>query len=88
MGTVHGDEGGLGTTPPTKLMASAEGERSELVSDPCRRHGHKLVYNIQQGCPRMDAYIRNVMSALVSSSSEARADWSAAASAATVSQLR
>ena len=87
-GTTHGDERGFGDNAPNKLMASAAGMGSEPASDPCRRHGQKLVYNIQQGCPRMDAYIRNVMSALVSSSSEARADWSAAASAATVSQLR
>jgi hypothetical protein len=34
---------GFGGNAPNKLMASAEGEGSELASDPCRRHGQKLV---------------------------------------------
>jgi hypothetical protein len=42
-GTVHVDERGFGGNAPNKLKASAEGEGSELASDPCRRHGHKLV---------------------------------------------
>ena len=37
------DERGFGGNAPNKLMASAEGEGSEHASDPCRRHGHKLV---------------------------------------------
>jgi hypothetical protein len=41
------DERGFGDNAPNKLMASAEGKGSEHVSDLCRRHGHKLVYNIQ-----------------------------------------
>ena len=41
--TVHVDERGFGGNAPNKLMASAEGEGSEHASDPCRRHGHKLV---------------------------------------------
>ena len=45
-GTVHVDERGFGGNAPNKLKASAEGEGSELASDPCRRHGHKLVYRI------------------------------------------
>jgi hypothetical protein len=43
-GTVHVDERGFGGNAPNKLKASAEGEGSELASDPCRRHGHKLVH--------------------------------------------
>ena len=34
---------GFGGNAPNKLMASAEGKGSELASDPCRRHGQKLV---------------------------------------------
>ena len=39
---------GFGGNAPNKLMASAEGKGSELVSDLCHRHGQKLVLNIQE----------------------------------------
>ena len=42
-GTTHGDERGFGGNAPNKLMASAAGTGSEPVSDPCHRHGQKLV---------------------------------------------
>jgi hypothetical protein len=61
-GTIHVDERGFGDNAPNKLMASAEGKGSEHVSDLCRRHGHKLVYNIQQHAPRMDADVRDYVS--------------------------
>ena len=61
-GTVHVDERGFGGNASNKLMASAEGEGSEHASDPCRRHSHKLVYNIQQHAPRMDADLGNYVS--------------------------
>jgi hypothetical protein len=41
--TAYGDKRGFGGNAPNKLKASAEGKGSELASDPCRRHGHKLV---------------------------------------------
>jgi hypothetical protein len=37
------DERGFGGNAPNKLMASAAGTGSEPASDPCRRHGQKLV---------------------------------------------
>jgi hypothetical protein len=40
---VHGDKRGFGGNAPNKLVARAEGEGSEHASDPCRRHGQKLV---------------------------------------------
>ena len=40
---------GFGGNAPNKLMASAEGEGSELASDPCRRHGQKLVLIYKRG---------------------------------------
>ena len=42
---MHVDEWGFGGSAPNKLMARAEGAGSERVSDPCRRHGQKLVLN-------------------------------------------
>ena len=49
---MHGDEGGFGGSAPNKLMARDEDTVSEHVSDPCRRHGQKLVNNIRQKAPR------------------------------------
>ena len=64
---------GFGGNAPNKLMASAEGEGSERVSDPCRRHGHKLVhYLFLTDCKRKEGWCQH-WSALVSSSSEVRA---------------
>ena len=37
---------GFGGGAPNKLKASAEGRGASFVSDPCRRHGRKLVNNI------------------------------------------
>ena len=34
---------GFGGNAPNKLKAHAVGKGSELASDPCRRHGQKLV---------------------------------------------
>ena len=34
---------GFGGNAPNKLKVYAEGRGRELVSDPCRRHGQKLV---------------------------------------------
>ena len=51
---MHGDEGGFGGSAPNKLMARAEGTVSEHASDPCRRHGQKLVNNIRQKAPGME----------------------------------
>ena len=35
---------GFGGRAPNKLKASAEGRGASFASDPCRRHGRKLVY--------------------------------------------
>ena len=43
---MYGDKRGFGGNAPNKLVARAEGEGSELASDPCRRHGQKLVVYI------------------------------------------
>jgi hypothetical protein len=37
---------------PQQAEAYAEGKGSEHVSDPCRRHGQKLVKNIKQADPK------------------------------------
>jgi hypothetical protein len=40
---TYEEKRGFGGNAPNKLKASAKGKGSELASDPCRRHGHKLV---------------------------------------------
>ena len=50
----YSEKRGLGGNAPNKLKASAAGKGSELASDPCRRHGQKLVLYIKQNCPRME----------------------------------
>src|SRR6266403_2168550 len=64
---AHEDEGGFGGEAPNKLKACAEGKGSERASDPCRRHGHKLVpYLSPTDCLRKEELQRNLMSADIS----------------------
>jgi len=64
---VHEDEWGFGGEAPNKLKACAEGKGSERASDPCRRHGHKLVpYLSPTDCLRKEELQRNLMSADIS----------------------
>ena len=49
---MHVDEWGFEGSTPNKLMACAEGAGSEHASDPCHRHGQKLVNNIRQKAPK------------------------------------
>ena len=49
-GTAHEDKRRFEGNTPNKLMASATGMGSEPVSDPCHKHGQKLVhYNVDKG---------------------------------------
>jgi hypothetical protein len=42
-GAVYENKRGFGGNAPNKLVVRAEGKGSEHASDPCCRHGQKLV---------------------------------------------
>ena len=46
--TVYVKKKGVWGQRPQQAKACAEGKGSELASDPCRRHGQKLVLDVKQ----------------------------------------